>query len=96
MTFDCAGCDESAKKEWGCEEEAEYAIWEDEEDALYNCPAKFIAPCVYDFLSRYDAIKAGWAERLPFDNTTNRFVEAVHIFESELEKAKEKKGTNEK
>jgi hypothetical protein len=35
-------------------------------------------------LSRYDAIKAGWASGLPYGETCNRFVEAVNFFERQL------------
>jgi hypothetical protein len=37
-----------------------------------------------EFLSRYDAIKAGWATGLPYGKTSNRFVEAVSYFEHQM------------
>lgn len=86
FSFDCNGCSEYDKEQWGCEKAAEYPIWSDEDGDFYNCLVRFITPSTYDFLSRYDAIKNGWAVGLPFDNTLNRFVEAVNIFEHHLAK----------
>jgi hypothetical protein len=84
---DCNGCDENSRKEWGCYDAVEHPVWEDEDDAFYNCPARFIAPCVADFLDRYTAIKNGWARPLNYDEYQNRFLAYVNCFEAELKKA---------
>jgi hypothetical protein len=87
FTFDCAGCDENARKDWGCYDPVDIAVWEDDFDAFYNCPYRFIAPCVIDFLDRYAAIKDGWARPMSFDEYPNRYLQYVKIFESEMSKA---------
>jgi hypothetical protein len=87
MSFDCVGCDESTREAWGCVKPVEIPIWEDDEDALHNCPASFIAPCVADFLNRYNAIKNGWAAPQKYEDYPNRFVEYIKLFESCLSKA---------
>ena len=51
------------KEQLGCEKTTLEAVWEDEEDAFFNCPFNFISSSTIDFLSRYDALKNGWATR---------------------------------
>jgi hypothetical protein len=60
---------------------------EDDYDSFHNCPARFLAGCIDDFLDRYDAIKSGLARPLVFDEYPNRYLQYVKIFESEMSKA---------
>jgi hypothetical protein len=79
--FDC-GCSKYEKENLGCEVPTKESIWEDEDDAFYSCPFQFIAPCIFDFIERYDSIKSGLCSTLPFDSTPNRFLKAARIYES--------------
>jgi hypothetical protein len=90
MGFEC-GCDEYTKEQWGCEKPAQVPIYEDEQDAFYNCPWRFVSASTIDFLQRYNDLKNGIVAALPYNQTLNRFLEAVHYFDGEYEKARKMK-----
>jgi hypothetical protein len=75
----------------GCEKAVEVPIWGDEADDFHNCPFRFVAPNIFDFLEKYDIIKSGIVSPLPYGETSNRFLEAVRMFEGYLSKFQSEK-----
>ena len=84
--FDCNECTDYDKEQLACEKISAEPIWSDENDDFYNCPFHFISYSTFDLLSRYDAIKQGWALPLSYDKTLNRFVEAIEYYEKQYNK----------
>jgi len=80
----CSICesDPTYKKEWGCDEPSQVAVWVDGEDEYYSCPYKFVSENV-----KYWYAKFSYCQRFPgtaptYEEASPRFIEAICVYEA--------------
>jgi hypothetical protein len=58
------------------------AVWEDEEDAFFTCPRKFITDNIVDFYDTYSIYKEIPGCSPKFEELSNKFIEGVKYYNS--------------
>jgi len=85
------------RREWGCEDRAPAAVWEDPElGEFFNCPLKFISETVVDWYEEYSYYQDFAGAAPEFFKQSAKFVDAARIYKAALNecaaKAARKKG----
>ena len=82
------------KESLGCEDPLDTPReWIDENEKWYNCPVRFICRSASDFLDEYNAYKRQIATPPIYGEHSAKFLEALWLFESFINKfIEEKKG----
>ena len=84
IPMQCEMClhDPELKKEWGCDEPKQIAVWVDnEENEYFNCPLKFIPENVLQWYEEYSYQKE-FGGALSYRKQSRKFIDAIRIYNS--------------